>query len=59
MTSGLEQTIDRRNEAHRRLINGLAHLDRVQAMSIILSWFSVAELEDLLIPSMLKEHYRK
>ena len=55
MTSGLESTFARRNEAHRRLINGLAHLDREQAISIILSWFSIIELEERLIPGILKE----
>lgn len=39
--------MEQRGTIHQLIIESLAHYDREQAMSFILSWFSIAELEKI------------
>lgn len=43
--STLGEVLDRRSRIHRRIIRGLRDVPREQALSIVLSYVSVIELE--------------
>jgi hypothetical protein len=39
--------MEKRGAVHQRIIDSLAHIERDRAMSFILSWFSIADLEKI------------
>ncbi len=42
----LHETLDRRNKVHVRIIKALERWPREQAMSCIMSWMSIDDLEE-------------
>ncbi len=51
MSDDLFATLERRERTNRHVIDSLAHLDREKAMNLILSWFSLNDLEEI-IPTL-------
>lgn len=44
--SSLNETLARRNKVHERIIKALEHWPRDRAMSCIMMWLSIDELEE-------------
>ena len=53
MFDDLHEVIDQRNALHQQIIKSLAHLNREDAMNIIMSWMSLDELRGI-IPTICK-----
>lgn len=48
----LDETLARQQRLHEHVVKALAHIPRDRAISMVLSWFSLDELEYEIIPTL-------